>query len=399
MNIKALIKSLPLQTNPKKYEQFVRELDYKKMLAEDPVEIRDKYYLENENLVETDLAHTSATYELHNKLNEKYNLSEVATADTDFEKVIQVLNWLTQNTFYNGAQIHSLTDNTLDILKYAFGKSFKKALCCRLKAISFADCLVAVGIKAYPVCMCSTVLKNCHFTCQAYISELDKWCVFDPSFGCWFADKAGNPIDIFEMREIFLQGDEPVVKGYNFNGTTECFDVYINCFLKMCISNLSTWRDNSMGRRDKTKIIDKKKFNGKIPNEKPNEENLMSGLKKVRVCEYTYILNDIRGKEQGRIKANIYLDGVCLDSFCVAYKYRGAKKYRYGKQLLDSIIEEAKSNNCKRIIVVPKAEEIYDEDVPLMSLEELRRKYTNLGFTLIESQRCPEYEKEMQLIL
>ena len=76
MNIKTLIKSLPLQTNPKKYEQFVRELDYKKMLAEDPVEIRDKYYLENENLVETDLAHTSATYELHNKLNEKYNLSE-----------------------------------------------------------------------------------------------------------------------------------------------------------------------------------------------------------------------------------------------------------------------------------------------------------------------------------
>ena len=46
-------------------------------------------------------------------------------------------------------------------------------------------------------------------------------------------------------------------------------DVYINAFLKMCISNLSTWRDNSMDRRDKTKMIDKKKFNGKIPNEKP----------------------------------------------------------------------------------------------------------------------------------
>lgn len=49
MNIKVLFKSLPLQTNPKKYEQFVRELDYKKMLAEDPVEIRDKYYVDNRN--------------------------------------------------------------------------------------------------------------------------------------------------------------------------------------------------------------------------------------------------------------------------------------------------------------------------------------------------------------
>lgn len=276
MNIKALIKCLPLQTNPKKYEQFVKKLDYKKLLEEDPVEIRDKYYIDNEDLVETDLAHASAYHDLHTKLNEKYKLLEVANADTDFEKVLQILNWLTENTFYNGAQIHLLTDNTLDILKYAYGKSFKNALCCRLKAISFADCLVAVGIKAYPVCMCSTVIKNSHFTCRAYISELDKWCAFDPSFGCWFADKNGNPLDIFEMRELFLQGDEPVVNGYNFNGTTKCLDVYINAFLKGCISNLSTWRDNSMDRRDTKKMPDKKKFNGRIPNEKPIVENEIS---------------------------------------------------------------------------------------------------------------------------
>ena len=31
MNIKTLIKCLPLQTNPKKYEQFVKGLDYKKL--------------------------------------------------------------------------------------------------------------------------------------------------------------------------------------------------------------------------------------------------------------------------------------------------------------------------------------------------------------------------------
>ena len=103
MNIKALINSLPLQTNPKKYEQFVRELDYKKMITEDPVEIRDKYYLENENLVETDLEHTCKHFELHRKLNEKYKLSTVATTDTDFEKVVQVLNWFAENSFYNGA--------------------------------------------------------------------------------------------------------------------------------------------------------------------------------------------------------------------------------------------------------------------------------------------------------
>ena len=265
MNIKSLIKCLPLQTNPKKYEQFVKELDYKKLLAEDPVEIRDKYYVDNEDLVETDLAHIAAFFELHKKLNEKYNLIEIADADTDFEKVLQLLNWLTENTFYNGATLNYMTDNTIDILENSFGKSFKKAINCRLKAIAFADSLVAVGIKAYPVCMCSSVLKNSHFICRAYISELGKWCAFDPSFGCWFADKSGNPIDVFEMREMFLQGEEPIVNGYNFNGTKECLDVYVNGFLKMCISNLSTWRDNSMDRRNKKKMTDRKNFNGKIP--------------------------------------------------------------------------------------------------------------------------------------
>ena len=124
----------------------------------------------------------------------------------------------------------------------------------------------------------------------------------------------------------------------------------------------------------------------------------MLELTKKYVCQYIYVLNDTSGNEQGRIIAHNYSDGICLDSFCVAHKYRGLGNYRYGKQLLDSIIEEARSNNCKRIVVVPKAEELYGE-IPLMSLEELRRKYRNLGFTLIENQQCPEYEKMMQLIL
>ena len=84
-----------------------------------------------------------------------------------------------------------------------------------------------------------------------------------------------------EIREMFLQDDEPIVNGYNFNGTTECLDVYINAFLKMCISNLSTWRDNSMDRRDKKKLSDKKKFNGKISSEKPVEGNEISAQRTV----------------------------------------------------------------------------------------------------------------------
>lgn len=266
MNIKTLIKCLSLQIDPKKYELFVKNLDYKKLLEEEPVEIRDKCYLDNGDLVETDLEHTCEYFEFHRNLNEKYKLSEITTAATDFKKAVKILNWFTENTFYNGAMLRYITDNTIEILNYAFGKTFKNAINCRLKAIAFADCLVAVGIKAYPLCMQSTEFKNCHFTCRAYISELDKWCVFDPSFGCWFADKSGKPIDIFEMREMFLQGVEPTINGYNFNGTTECLNEYMSGFLKLCISNLSMWSDNSMDRRNTKKLPEKKKFNAKLPN-------------------------------------------------------------------------------------------------------------------------------------
>ena len=268
MNIKTLIKCLSLQTNPKKYEQFVKSIDYKKLLEEEPTVIKDKFF-DNKDLVITDLKSVTKYFEIHKNLNEKYKLSEIANADTDFEKVIQVLNWLTDNTFYNGAQLHLLTDNTIDILKHAFGKSFKKAINCRWKAIAFADCLVAVGIKAYPVCMMSSEFKNCHFACHAYISELNKWCIFDPSFGCWFSDKNGNPIGALEMREMFLQGDEPMINGYNFNGTTECLDEYMSGFLKLCVSNLSTWPDNSMDKRDTKKIPDRKEFNSRVLIERP----------------------------------------------------------------------------------------------------------------------------------
>ena len=264
MRIKVLLECIKVQ-NKKRYIEYVKNFDYKRALAEDPLTKRDKFQ-NNEDPFVTNIDNITSYRDFHKQITNKFKLSNIATDNSDFEKVLQILNWLKEHTFYNGAQIIPICDNTLDILNYSFDKPFKNAINCRLKAIAFADCLVAVGIKAYPVCMISTKFKSCHFTCQAYISELDKWCVFDPSFGCWFSNSNGTPIDIFEMRELFLKNIEPTVNGYNFNGTNECFDVYVNSFLKLCISNLTTWQDNSTDRRTKRKLSKKKEFKSKIPN-------------------------------------------------------------------------------------------------------------------------------------
>lgn len=264
MNIKTFFYCLAVQRSPKKYARAVRELDCQTLLADEPLCVKDRSFGDRE-LVPTDLQSTTAPRQMHKTLAEKYGLPAIACAETDHENILLLLHWLTANTFYNGAQMHLLTDNTLDILQFAFGKPFSHALNCRLKAIALADCLVAVGITAYPVCMCSAQFKNSHFVCRAYCKELKKWCVVDPSFGCWFSDTDNRPIDVLAMRDLFLQNKEPVIHNYNFNGTTDCMDVYVNAFLKCCLTNLSTWQDNSADRRDTKKMADRKRFNAALP--------------------------------------------------------------------------------------------------------------------------------------
>ena len=259
-----LIDRIIVQFSSEKYSEFVSEMDYEKELLREPVCIKDMAS-EKTELAETELDKIIQPYDFHIQLNEKYNLSEIATADSDFDKTVQLLEWLTEHTYYSGMQMKMLDDDTFDILDYSFDKSFKYAINCRYRAIAFADCLIAVGIKAFPVAMVSSEFTGSHFTCLVYISEEDKWCSFDPSFGCWFTDKEGELLDIFEIRELFLENKEPVVKGYSFNGKQENFDVYMNSFLKFCISNLSTWADNSTDRRSENTFSGRKQFSSAIP--------------------------------------------------------------------------------------------------------------------------------------
>ena len=264
MKINVLFKCLKLQ-NRKNYQRFVENYDVEKLLANEPLCIKDKG-LENKDLSSTSGVAVWGYTETHEKLAKKYGLYRIAVGETDFERAENVIKWLTANTFYNGAQITMLKDSGIDILDYSFGKSFLKAINCRNKAIAFADCLVSVGIKAYPVCMISSGFKEgCHFTCHVYLKEVNKWCAFDPSFGCWFTDKNGRFLDLFEIRDLFLADDEPVINGYSFNGTEKCKDIYLNAFLKLNLSNLSTWKDSSAEGRTGKKWKEKKKFEFKIP--------------------------------------------------------------------------------------------------------------------------------------
>ena len=201
----------------------------------------------------------------YNKIKEKYNIDGIDTVDNDFEKAKAIMQWLTDNTYYCGMSFKILPDDTLEMLKYSYQKGFSGAINCRDKAIALTDLLLSHGIKAYPILLYNITKTDCHFVTHVYCKELEKWVVLDPSFNTYFTDESGNILNIFGLRELKLQGKEPIANGYSFNKTQQAKDIYLKYFIGNGLARISTWNDNSNDGR-KTKNMGKRKnFEYRIP--------------------------------------------------------------------------------------------------------------------------------------
>lgn len=203
---------------------------------------------------------------MYRRLSEKYDLPTAAGSGSDFEKTVRLMQWLTDHTLYSGASATWKADNSPEILDFAYDQDFSHAINCREKAIVLTDCLLALKVYAYPVCMLNSQGGGCHFTVNVFLREQKQWALFDPSFNCWFS-KEGEPLNAWTLRDLFLAGGEPVLEGYTFNHTDKCRDVYLLVFVKQNLTNLTTWQDNSMDRRGykKNDWNSKKEFKAKLP--------------------------------------------------------------------------------------------------------------------------------------
>ena len=253
MQLLRFIKLLKLQKWDN-YLKFVEQMDTSEFVA---LELCN-----DERLAATTAEKLFTPCSLHFELREKYNLDEVAGEGDSFSKAKNLMQWLTNHTCYNGASKGWNPDDSLAILDYSFDKGFKRAICCREKAIILTDMLISLGLKAYPLCMRSIRDVDNHFTVRFFYEEQNKWIMLDPSFNVVFKLN-GEPLDVYEVRQAFLEGKDVELSGYNFNNTQKCIDIYKQGFIKQCLSKLSTWNDCSMDRRQKGKIYDwsrKKEF-------------------------------------------------------------------------------------------------------------------------------------------
>lgn len=112
----------------------------------------------------------------------------------------------------------------------------------------------------------------------------------------------------------------------------------------------------------------------------------MKLIMKKDYCDASYIctLHNAFNKEQGVIKITIKSNNSGeygeIDFFCVAKKYRHTK-YKYGKQLLNTVVQDIYHNTgITTFIVVPRGEEIYDECEKVMDTDTLYKIYKKLGF-------------------
>lgn len=150
-----------------------------------------------------------------------YKLKENAGSKADFDKAINLLNWISSNVYHYGNYDNHVTNTAMELLEYAFGKGEKYGINCRSLSLALTECLLAIGIKARTIYIMpfSPYDFDNHVVCEAWICELDKWVMLDPTNNL-YATFNNVPLNILELRGLLANQEEVIYNiEANYNGT------------------------------------------------------------------------------------------------------------------------------------------------------------------------------------
>lgn len=155
----------------------------------------------------------------YDQLFELYQINEIAGTKNDFNKALNLLNWISSNIYHYGNYNNHITNTALDLFKYAFGKGEKYGINCRSLSLALTECLLAIGIKARTIYIMpySPYDFDNHVVCEAWIVEMDKWVMFDPTYNL-FASYNKIPLNVIEIRSLLADQKEVIFnKEANYN--------------------------------------------------------------------------------------------------------------------------------------------------------------------------------------
>lgn len=192
----------------------------------------------------------------YKNLCEAYQIENIAGTGTDFEKAVNLLNWISSNIYHYGSYDNHIPNTAMELFDYALGKGERSGINCRSLSLALTECLLAIGIKARAIYIMpfSPYDFDNHVVCEAWIGEANKWIMLDPTYNLYASFK-GNTLNIYELRE-FLANQKDVVFNAeaNHNGTSinkdEITTYYAKDLFRFMISDIQgTNSDNIDGRR------------------------------------------------------------------------------------------------------------------------------------------------------
>jgi len=175
---------------------------------------------------------------VHDKLLKKYGLDEIAGQGDAFERALRVMEWLTAHSCYNGMEIRACflfqdRRETGDrLLRYSYDGGYRRAINCKHKAFVLRDCLMAAGISAVAVEL------DFHFVVHAWLPEESRWVMLDPSMNSYITDSEGRALNLTDIKQHHCEEKAMHVAQYDFNGTQDCRDIYLDSFILCGLLNL-----------------------------------------------------------------------------------------------------------------------------------------------------------------
>lgn len=151
-------------------------------------------------------------------LEEKYHISEIA-GQSDLEKALNLLAWVNKHLHHTGNYDNSDRQDALTLLELAYDKEY--GINCLAMSIILCECLLAVNVDARVMYMMPENAEDGdnHVVVEAYISEISKWIMLDPTYGSYCIDSQGGILNLYEMRNHIV-GDEEYYfsDSMNYNG-------------------------------------------------------------------------------------------------------------------------------------------------------------------------------------
>lgn len=161
------------------------------------------------------------------RINTDYRVIKATQGKTDIQKMIVLLNLVSDNFQHDGASGMPEKTDALSCIKYA--QENGGSIECRGLSSILAEMCRMAGIPAKAV-MCipsKDPCEDCHVVVHAYSQSLGRWVMLDPTYRLILRDELGNYLDLPTLREKLISG-ETVVPNENAgrNGTRLYMDYY-----------------------------------------------------------------------------------------------------------------------------------------------------------------------------